>query len=667
MKKVLIFTAGFGEGHNTAARNIRDGIEFVGGSDVQADIVDLFDDCYGRFNDMVRSAYITAINKAPKLWQGIYEILDHTPLVETNLIALSRMRKALDQMLREVQPDIVCSTYPVYNYLIDELYSNGRERTFLQTTMVTDSISVNSLWYRASSDYYLVPNEDTAKVLQQADVPADKIKVFGFPVQLSFAMEETRQQPAALDSGQPPKVLYIINSGKKKAPKIISNLLELPKINLTITVGRDAKLREELAELTQPHQDRVELIGWTTKMPELLMNHHLVISKAGGATVQEAIAAECPMIVNQVVPGQEEGNYELLRRNHCGVLAEKPKDVAGWVEKAFADQNALWNLWKKNIRNISVPDSSIRIARFLLDHSAPLNIPPSRLIHLQPQANGRPIATPPSNEKQLLLADLHSHSTFSDGKLPVRDLIDFYGQREFDVLAITDHIAGHERLLGKVCHLTGMVLTFAQTAEYFEVLEKERKRARDKYGMLLLTGLEFNKDGLSAKSSTHLLGVDLKEPIDPSQDLDAIIHAIHAQGGLTIAAHPHLMSSPWGKNTLYLWENQEKYAPLIDAWEIGNRDDLFNPIGLKRLPFIANSDFHKPKHIRSWKTVLFCEKEPEAIKACIRANRDIAITLYRDHLFARSHALPFDQPLLLPQRDRVWVSEAAMVPTAQTA
>jgi hypothetical protein len=29
--------------------------------------------------------------------------------------------------------------------------------------------------------------------------------------------------------------------------------------------------------------------------------------------------------------------------------------------------------------------------------------------------------------------------------------------------------------------------------------------------------------------------------------------------------------------------------------------------------------------------VLFCEKEPEAIKQCIRVNRDVAITLYRDH------------------------------------
>lgn len=667
MKKALIFTAGFGEGHNTAARNIRDGLEFVGGADVQVEVIDLFDDCYGRLNDMVRSAYITAINRAPKLWQGIYDLLDNTSVVENNLIALSRMKKALDQLLREAQPDIVCSTYPLYNYLIEELFQNGRERTFLQVTMVTDSISVNSLWYRAESDYYLVPNEDTAKVLRQAGVAEDKIRVFGFPVQLAFVQEESRVSLPPPGPDQPPRVLYIINSGKNKAPKIVEQLLELPEIRLTVTVGRDAKLHREILTMTEPVRDRVEVIGWTTKMPELLMTHHLVISKAGGATVQEAIAAECPMVVNQIVPGQEEGNYELLRRNHCGVLAEKPKDVAAWVKKAFEADAALWRVWKKGMREISVPDSSIRIARFLLDHSAPSNVPSARLIHWNPSTRGLSGPASGAGGPQLLLADLHTHTTFSDGKLTVRELVDFYGQREFDVLAVTDHIAGNERLLGKVCNLSGLVLPFTQIEEYFEVLERERKRAREKYGMLLLTGLEFNKDGLGPKSSTHLLGVDLKEPIDPSQDLDAIIHAIHAQGGLTIAAHPHLISSAWGKNTLFLWENQEKYKPLIDAWEIGNRDDLFNPVGLKRLPFIANSDFHKPKHIRSWKTVLFCEKEPEAIKACIRANRDIAITLYRDHLFAKGAFLPVLEEKAAVESEQNWDRAAAFAPAARTA
>ena len=62
---------------------------------------------------------------------------------------------------------------------------------------------------------------------------------------------------------------------------------------------------------------------------------------------------------------------------------------------------------------------------------------------------------------------------------------------------------------------------------------------------------------------------------------------------------------------LYLWQNQDTYAPMIDAWEIANRNNIFTPIGLKNLRFIANSDFHKPKHIYSWKTLLHCEKDPD--------------------------------------------------------
>jgi len=77
-------------------------------------------------------------------------------------------------------------------------------------------------------------------------------------------------------------------------------------------------------------------------------------------------------------------------------------------------------------------------------------------------------------------------------------------------------------------------------------------------------------------------------------------------------------------------ENQDQFAPLLDAWEIANRNNIFTPIGLKNLSFIANSDFHKPKHIYSWKTPLHCPTEPDAIKDCIRGNHDVAITLYRD-------------------------------------
>ena len=94
------------------------------------------------------------------------------------------------------------------------------------------------------------------------------------------------------------------------------------------------------------------------------MTHHVVISKAGGATTQEAIAARCPMIVNQIVPGQEEGNYELLRRTGAGALAETPAAVMATLRAAFADQGAQWRHWRTALEPI-VRNSA---AQVIADH-----------------------------------------------------------------------------------------------------------------------------------------------------------------------------------------------------------------------------------------------------------------------------------------------------------
>jgi predicted metal-dependent phosphoesterase TrpH len=228
-----------------------------------------------------------------------------------------------------------------------------------------------------------------------------------------------------------------------------------------------------------------------------------------------------------------------------------------------------------------------------------------------------------------LLCDFHIHTNYSDGKLTVSEVVDFFGSRGFDCICITDHWTDPRRLIGKLSRLTPFTMSYDQIEEYFEVIAREAKRALRRFGMLVLTGLEFNKDGPTRKSSAHLLGIDLKTPISPRLDLMETIQRIHQQGGLAVAAHPHYMKSEWAKETLYLWDNQEKFAPVIDAWEIANRNNLFAPVSLRRLPFLANSDFHKPKHIFSWKTLLNCEKDPEAIKDCIRRNENISITLYR--------------------------------------
>ena len=637
MKKVLILTAGFGEGHNAAARNLRDALELES-DEVKVEILDLIESAYGRLNTLIKGTYLKVIDHAPFIWNGIYGWLNSTSWPDPEgQVGLARLRQHLADVLRATEPDCVVTTYPIYAPLIQQLFRDHSERPFRLISVVTDSITANSIWWRAPSDAWIVSNEATAEVLRAGGVPADKVKALGFPVSPRFA-ELTDIEVLPPDTGTAKRILVIVNHNKKKAARTIDELLEIPDTHLTVTVGRDAELKAKLAERTRKVADRVTLLGWTNVMPRLLVDSHLVVTKAGGATVQEAIAARCPLILNHILPGQEEGNARLVTEFGLGAVAERRREIAELVEDTFKYQGRRWREWRHNIAKLSKPDAALQLAKLVLDFCDSGERPRKTIPlfgdgHDRSPLNGA--AAVIAGEPKMLLCDFHTHTNYSDGKLSVPDLVDFYGRRGFDCLCVTDHLADPRRLLGKLIRLTNLTLAPDQLAEYFDVLERERRRAWRKYSMLLMAGIEFNKDGLTSKSSAHLLGIDLRSPINPALDLPETIAQIHTQGGLAVASHPHVMKSEWGKNTLYLWENQAQFAPLIDAWEIANRNDLFTPVGHKRLPFLANSDFHKPKHIESWKTLLHCEKDPEAIKECIRENRHVAITLYRDDGAAR--------------------------------
>ena len=105
-------------------------------------------------------------------------------------------------------------------------------------------------------------------------------------------------------------------------------------------------------------------------MPDLMGSHHLFIGKAGGATVQEAIAAQLPFIVSHVVPGQEEGNIALIQQTAIGALASNsPADILHIVKGAMANEAALWRTWRRNLLQIQKPSASRAIAAFLLERA----------------------------------------------------------------------------------------------------------------------------------------------------------------------------------------------------------------------------------------------------------------------------------------------------------
>ena len=357
MKRILILTAGFGEGHNSAARGVRAGLARVAPK-VEVELRDLFPETFGAFNEIVRRAYLTLINRWPKSCGYVYNWLDRKKDFDERFQRFRGLKKNLGRLLDRFQPDVVVSTFPPYPYLLQQIL--GAERRCKNIAVVTDSITINAIWYRSPADYFLVANEQSATVVRNGGVSAERIKVFGFPVSPRFAdFTKDRQSPAEIR----PRVLYVINAGTRHAPQLVRELLRLD-IQLTVTVGRDGKLHRAVEKASADH--KIDIFGWTDEMPRLLCGNHLLIGKAGGATVQETIAAGCPMIINHVVSGQEEGNARLIVETNSDAIAFSNDEVVAQVQRAFADDAKQWREWSVNISKLSRPRASLDIAEFLL-------------------------------------------------------------------------------------------------------------------------------------------------------------------------------------------------------------------------------------------------------------------------------------------------------------
>jgi 3',5'-nucleoside bisphosphate phosphatase len=236
-----------------------------------------------------------------------------------------------------------------------------------------------------------------------------------------------------------------------------------------------------------------------------------------------------------------------------------------------------------------------------------------------------------------LLCDFHVHTTWSDGRLSLRDVVDLYGKtKRFDVIAITDHILMKRDILARAARLLSLgQRTFSVTndrfAGYLEDIEHEAQRAKKLYDLLVIPGAEVTQNHIRSKNNSHIVALNIREFISADQPAEDILKEIRRQGALSIACHPHHRTTRRLEvGTCYLWNHRKKVADLVDVWEAANRDDLFSVTSLKHYPYVANSDFHKAKHLYSWKTLLRCEKNWQSIAQALRANVDVALTLYRN-------------------------------------
>ncbi len=355
---ILVLTAGFGDGHNTAARCVAEALRRKNpGEEVR--VSDLISETHPMISDALKALYQLAITNLPSAWRLTFYLLEKIETGTRKEAWQIPMLNALSTIMERDKPRVVVSTYPLYAGLLAVLKMEMPVPPLV--TVITDSISVHPVWMCGPSDAFCVADKETADVLPKIGGDPARAHITGFPVSLAFndLLEST-------SSDEKGRVLYLPSTSTSWFARTLEALRPqlAAGLHLTIPVGKHLpRLYQALRAFTDSMpQASVEIIGWTDRMPELLRTHDAVISKAGGAILHEVLAARCPSIIDYVVPGQEEGNAEYLLAHRCAIRSRSPQETADAVARLLENDRALGKEFRENMRPVSIPDAAMRVA-----------------------------------------------------------------------------------------------------------------------------------------------------------------------------------------------------------------------------------------------------------------------------------------------------------------
>jgi hypothetical protein len=225
----------------------------------------------------------------------------------------------------------------------------------------------------------------------------------------------------------------------------------------------------------------------------------------------------------------------------------------------------------------------------------------------------------------MLLADMHIHTTWSDGRLSIAEVVDLFGRSGHDVIAITDHVVNSDNAIGRITHRFGLTLTKENFDSYRAEIDAQAERAWNEYRMIVIAGAELTQNRFRRSSSAHVLALDIDDYVSAEGSVEEMLVRANDAGAVFVACHPHAQSD-WFANTFYLWNRRSEVAKAIHLWELACRWDLFPPVARHRMPYIGNSDFHDRSHLYAWKTLLPCERNVADVVRTLKRGKGLAVT-----------------------------------------
>ncbi|MDP4094329.1 MAG: glycosyltransferase [Bacillota bacterium] len=367
-KNILIISSDHtGHGHKSITDSLVE--RFAKYPDIKVHVIDGFS-MGGSFGLKMGKIYGPITRNARYLWKLIWDISIKNPSFMRNLSRRSIHDKFLE-VVDKIKPDIILAVHPGFvGSVIDILEENHINIPLL--SLVPDLISISPLWADRRALYTLCPTQEALERCMKFGVPRERLKLVGFPVREKFCSCTSEIAHGQQETESRLKCLIMSGGeGSGNMGRLAETLLKNFDCSVKIITGRNIALKKKLENLlSSRYPGRVEILGFTENVQDLMADSHLAITRGSPNVMMEAVTCNVPLIVTGALPGQEEENPTFLLKHNLGVVCTDKKKLSEVVSRLLENKWEKLNQIKESQRKYRNTDAASYIVNFIKDIDA---------------------------------------------------------------------------------------------------------------------------------------------------------------------------------------------------------------------------------------------------------------------------------------------------------
>lgn len=345
MRKILIYTAGTGGGHQQCAKVLQNKFLKQG---YEVIIIDFLKEINPKLDKFIVGFNHLITSNFPMIYGHLYYGYDN----EINqkrfiniLIKISR-NKLYDNLIKE-KPDLIIGTHSFLNGIIGYLKENNLINIPFISLITDYKLHQNHI--HNYIDGYITANEELSEEFEKRRIPLDRVYPYGIPIRDEFFKPKSHKKPEAFE------ILLMGGSlGLKEMKKALLSLSKINKnVHITVICGNNIKLKEYFEEKYKDLilKDKITVYGYFNEISMLMKHSNVLITKPGGITITEAITANLPIIVPYFIPGQEKENLKYLINKGLGIYIKDESDLRYLIEDLMSHSYILETI-KTNMKEL---------------------------------------------------------------------------------------------------------------------------------------------------------------------------------------------------------------------------------------------------------------------------------------------------------------------------